>query len=39
MPAVEALGPDGHTIHVDTRIWEKPSDHVPLVQEFDLSAL
>ena len=38
-PAVDAMGPDGHTIHVDARIWEKPSDHVPLVQEFDLSAL
>ena len=38
-PAVEAVGPDGHTIHVDARIWDKPSDHVPMVQELDLSAL
>lgn len=38
-PAVEAMGPDGHTIHTDLRIWEKPSDHVPLVQVLDLGAL
>ncbi|MEM7728000.1 MAG: exodeoxyribonuclease III [Pseudomonadota bacterium] len=38
-PAVEAVGPDGHTIHVGARIWEKPSDHVPVVQVLDLGAL
>lgn len=38
-PAVEAMGPDGHTIHTDMRVWEKPSDHVPLVQVLDLGAL
>jgi exodeoxyribonuclease-3 len=31
-PAVEAAGPEGHEIHVDARVWEKPSDHVPMTQ-------
>ncbi|MEP2236179.1 MAG: exodeoxyribonuclease III [Alteripontixanthobacter sp.] len=26
----------GHSVHEDARGWEKPSDHVPLVTEFDL---
>jgi len=26
----------GHRVHEDARDWEKPSDHVPLVTEFDL---
>ena len=39
VPAVEAAGPEGFTIHTDARIWEKPSDHVPVVQAFDLSVL
>lgn len=26
----------GHRVHEDCRGWEKPSDHVPLVTEFDL---
>lgn len=26
----------GHSVHEDCRDWDKPSDHVPLVTEFDL---
>ena len=26
----------GHHVHEDARGWEKPSDHIPLVTEFDL---
>jgi exodeoxyribonuclease-3 len=36
-PAVEAMGKAGHEIHVPCRIWEKPSDHVPMTQILDLS--
>ena len=36
--ALEAQGPAGHAIHVPARIWERPSDHVPMTQELDLSA-
>lgn len=37
--AAEAMGKDGHTIHVPCRTWaEKPSDHVPMTQILDLSA-
>jgi len=36
-PCVEAMGKAGHEIHVPCRIWEKPSDHVPLTQLLDLS--
>jgi len=36
-PSVEAMGKAGHEIHVPCRIWEKPSDHVPLTQILDLS--
>ena len=38
-PAVEAAGPDGYEIHVGARTWEKPSDHVPVVQRLELGAL
>jgi len=38
-PAAEATGRDGFTIHTDMRVWEKPSDHVPVVQVLDLGAL
>lgn len=38
-PAVEATGREGFTIHTKARIWEKPSDHVPVVQTLDLNAL
>jgi len=37
-PAVEAVGRDGHEIHVPCRTWEKPSDHVPMTQIIDLNA-
>lgn len=36
---VDAAGRGGHEIHVPCRIWEKPSDHVPMTQIIDLSAL
>jgi len=36
-PCVEAKGKAGHAIHVPCRIWEKPSDHVPMTQILDLS--
>ena len=26
----------GHSILEDARSWEKPSDHVPIMTEFDL---
>ena len=26
----------GHRFVEDTRRWEKPSDHIPLITEFDL---
>ena len=35
--AIDASGRDGHQIHVPCRIWEKPSDHVPMTQMIDLS--
>ncbi len=38
-PAVEAPGRDGYEIHTACRVWEKPSDHVPIVQVMDLGAL
>ena len=38
-PAVEAVGSDGHAILIDWRVKPKPSDHVPLIQTLDLSAL
>lgn len=31
-PSVEAAGPEGHQILTDWRIYEKPSDHVPMTQ-------
>jgi len=31
-PSVVSAGPDGHTIHTDYRVMEKPSDHVPMMQ-------
>ncbi|WP_409432734.1 exodeoxyribonuclease III [Litorimonas sp. RW-G-Af-16] len=38
-PSVEAAGKNGHHIHVPCRTWhEKPSDHVPMTQDLDLSA-
>lgn len=37
--AVDLAGPEGHEIHVPCRIWEKPSDHVPMTQVINLSAL
>jgi len=36
-PCVEAMGPKGHIIHVPCRIWEKPSDHVPMTQVLNLT--
>ena len=36
-PAIDSPGRDGHEIHVPCRIWEKPSDHVPMTQLIDLS--
>jgi len=38
-PCAEATGPDGHKIHTPCRIWEKPSDHVPMTQVIDLSQI
>jgi exodeoxyribonuclease-3 len=38
-PAVHAPGREGFTIHTGMRVWEKPSDHVPVVQVLDLAAL
>lgn len=35
-PAVVAMGREGHVIHTDCRIWERPSDHVPMVQLLDI---
>lgn len=35
-PAAEKAGKTGHQIHVPCRIWEKPSDHVPMTQVLDL---
>lgn len=37
--AVMAPGRDGHEILTDWRVRKKPSDHVPMVQTLDLSAL
>ncbi len=37
LPNVEAMGPKGHKIHVPCRIWEKPSDHVPMTQVLNLT--
>lgn len=37
--AASAQGKAGHAIHVPCRIWEKPSDHVPMTQTLDLSTL
>jgi len=37
--AIDASGRDGHQIHVPCRIWEKPSDHVPMTQLVDLSKI
>ena len=37
--AIDSTGPNGHEIHVPCRVWEKPSDHAPMTQEIDLSAL
>lgn len=38
--AVKSSGKAGHEIHVPCRTWhEKPSDHVPMTQIIDLSAL
>ena len=34
---LDAAGADGHKIHVPCRIWEKPSDHVPMTQIIDLT--
>jgi len=36
-PSVEAAGKHGHAIHVPCRIWDKPSDHVPMTQVLDFS--
>lgn len=37
VPSVKAMGPEGHKIHVPCRVWEKPSDHVPMTQIIDLT--
>jgi len=37
--SIDTYGADGHKIHVPCRIWEKPSDHVPMTQCVDVSAL
>jgi exodeoxyribonuclease-3 len=37
--SIDAIGPDSHNIHVPVRIWEKPSDHVPMTQCVDVSKL
>lgn len=37
LPCVEAMGAKGHEIHVPCRIWEKPSDHVPMTQTLKLT--
>lgn len=34
VPAIDGAGQDSHEIHVPVRIWEKPSDHVPVMQKF-----
>jgi exodeoxyribonuclease-3 len=36
-PCVEAVGREGYEIHTPCRIWEKPSDHVPITQVMDLT--
>jgi len=38
-PAIDSSGRGGHEIHVPCRIWEKPSDHVPMTQLIDLSKI
>lgn len=38
-PCVEKVGRGGHKIHVPCRIWEKPSDHVPMTQIMELTDL
>jgi len=37
--AIDGPGRNGHHIHVPCRIWEKPSDHVPMTQLIDLSKI
>ena len=35
-PAVISPGREGYEIHTPCRIWEKPSDHVPITQILDI---
>ncbi len=37
LPAVQKAGPGAHTLWRECRLWERPSDHVPVMQEFDFS--
>jgi len=34
---VEKAGPKGHQLHRPCRLWERPSDHVPITQILDFS--
>ena len=36
--AVSAPGRAGHQLHVPCRIWDRPSDHVPMTQVLNLNA-
>ncbi len=35
-PAVKSSGREGYEIHTPCRVWEKPSDHVPITQILDI---
>ncbi len=37
LPAVQKSGPGAHTLLRECRLWERPSDHVPVTQVFDFS--
>lgn len=34
--AAETAGRDGYKVHLDCRVWEKPSDHAPITQVLKL---
>jgi exodeoxyribonuclease-3 len=34
--AADAAGRDGYKVHLDCRVWEKPSDHAPITQVLSL---
>ena len=37
LPAVQKAGPGSHSFHRDCRLWERPSDHAPIMQVLDFS--